>query len=46
VEQNASGQLAALIREHTGLKIGEKILKYDGRPFYPEEIVEGVEKSL
>jgi 2-oxoglutarate ferredoxin oxidoreductase subunit alpha len=42
VEQNATGQLAALIREHTGILIKEKILKYDGRPFYPEEIVEKV----
>lgn len=38
VEQNATGQLASLIREHTGLLIKEKILKYDGRPLYPEEI--------
>jgi 2-oxoglutarate ferredoxin oxidoreductase subunit alpha len=42
VEQNATGQLATLIREHTGVLIKEKILKYDGRPFYPEEIVEKV----
>lgn len=42
VEQNATGQLAALIREHTGILIKEKILKYDGRPFFPEEIVERV----
>lgn len=42
VEQNATGQLAALIREHTGILIKEKILKYDGRPFFPEEIVEKV----
>jgi 2-oxoglutarate ferredoxin oxidoreductase subunit alpha len=40
VEQNATGQLAALIREHTGIEIKEKILKFDGRPFYPEEIAE------
>jgi len=40
VEQNATGQLASLIREHTGILIKEKILKFDGRPFYPEEIVE------
>lgn len=42
VEQNATGQLASLIREHTGVLIKEKILKYDGRPLYPEEIVENV----
>jgi 2-oxoglutarate ferredoxin oxidoreductase subunit alpha len=40
VEQNSTGQLAALIREHTGIEIKEKILKYDGRPFFPEEIAE------
>lgn len=42
VEQNATGQLASLIREHTGIEIKEKILKFDGRPFYPEDIVEKV----
>lgn len=42
VEQNATGQLAALIREHTGILIREKILKFDGRPLYPEEIVENI----
>ncbi len=42
VEQNATGQMASLIREHTGILIKEKILKYDGRPFFPEEIVEKV----
>ncbi len=42
VEQNATGQFASLIREHTGVLIGERILKYNGRPFYPEEILEKV----
>jgi 2-oxoglutarate ferredoxin oxidoreductase subunit alpha len=42
VEQNATGQLAGLIREYTGIEIKEKILKYNGRPFYPEEIVANV----
>lgn len=42
VEQNATGQLASLIREHTGIDITEKLLKYDGRPWFPEEIVEKV----
>lgn len=42
VEQNATGQLAALIREHTGILIKEKLLKFDGRPFFPEEIAEYV----
>jgi 2-oxoglutarate ferredoxin oxidoreductase subunit alpha len=40
VEQNATGQLASLIREHTSIEITEKLLKYDGRVFFPEEIVD------
>jgi len=42
VEQNATGQLASLIREHTGILIKEKLLKNDGRIWFPEEIVEKV----
>lgn len=42
VEQNATAQLASLIREHTGIEITEKVLKYDGRPFMPEEILERI----
>ena len=38
VEQNGTGQLASLIREHTGIEIKEKILKFNGRPFFPDEI--------
>lgn len=38
VEQNATAQLAGLLREHTGIEIKEKLLKYDGRPFMPEDI--------
>jgi 2-oxoglutarate ferredoxin oxidoreductase subunit alpha len=39
VEQNGTGQMASLIREHTGIEIQEKLLKNDGRVWYPEEIV-------
>ena len=39
VENNATGQLAQLIRRETGINITEKILKYNGRPFTPSEIV-------
>lgn len=42
VEQNATGQLASLIREYTGIEITEKLLKYDGRPWLPEEIIERI----
>jgi 2-oxoglutarate/2-oxoacid ferredoxin oxidoreductase subunit alpha len=39
VEGNATAQLAGLIRRETGLKIDATLLKYDGRPFSPAEIV-------
>ncbi len=39
VEQNATGQLADLIREQTGIRCQESILKYDGRQISAEEIV-------
>jgi 2-oxoglutarate/2-oxoacid ferredoxin oxidoreductase subunit alpha len=42
VEQNRSAQLGALIREQTGLAYSGAILKYDGRPFHPGEIVNRV----
>lgn len=40
VEGNATGQFAGLLREQTGIAVHAKLLKYDGRPFYPSEIVE------
>lgn len=42
VEQNSTGQLARLIRSESGYEIKEKLLKSDGRPWVPEEIVKGV----
>lgn len=38
VEQNATGQLASLIREQTGIKCSHSVLKYDGRQISGEEI--------
>jgi 2-oxoglutarate ferredoxin oxidoreductase subunit alpha len=40
IEQNATGQLAWLIRAETGIDIAEKFIKYDGRPWLPEELLE------
>ncbi len=45
VENNATGQLARLIRAETGIA-SESILKYDGRPFSPSIIVKAVEKEV
>lgn len=39
VENNLTGQLGRLIREKTSLKIENRILKYDSRPFYCDELV-------
>ena len=38
IEQNATGQLASLIRENTGIEFKSSILKYDGRPISAQEI--------
>ncbi len=40
VENNAVGQLGKLIRQETGIEINDKVLKYDGRPFWSDEINE------
>ena len=42
VEGNATSQLGTLIRTLTGIEYLAAILKYDGRPIYPEYIVERV----
>ena len=44
VENNSRGQFGRLLRQETGIQIGPKILKYDGRQFFVEEIV-GLIKS-
>jgi 2-oxoglutarate ferredoxin oxidoreductase subunit alpha len=45
VENNASGQLAQLIRMETGKAVTGKILKYDGRPFTPAYLADAVRKE-
>ena len=46
IEGNATAQLAGLIRRETGHKVDATILKYDGRPFSPEEIVGRLRKEV
>ncbi|MBL7054080.1 2-oxoacid:acceptor oxidoreductase subunit alpha [Patescibacteria group bacterium] len=46
IEQNASAQCAGLIREKTGIRIEHKLLKYDGRQLFIEDIVDKVNKIL
>jgi len=45
IEQNATGQLADLIREETGILCESRILKYDGRQISGEEIAERIRKG-
>ncbi|MFQ5879857.1 MAG: 2-oxoacid:acceptor oxidoreductase subunit alpha [Dehalococcoidia bacterium] len=46
VENNFSGQLGGLIREMTGFEMEHKVVKYDGRPFSQEELVEALQQAL
>lgn len=46
IEQNSTGQFAQLLRQETGLIPAGEILKYDGRPFYPIEILNKVKKFM
>lgn len=41
VEQNGTAQLGQLIRGQTGMTAAGAILKYDGRPFFPQDICDG-----
>ncbi|RLG46763.1 MAG: hypothetical protein DRN90_06015 [Thermoproteota archaeon] len=46
VENNKTAQLGSLLREFICLEPDKTILKYDGRPFVPEEIVEQIEEAI
>jgi 2-oxoglutarate ferredoxin oxidoreductase subunit alpha len=48
VENNSTGQLGELIAEKTGIFIEDKnkILKYDGNPFFADKLKEQIKKRL
>ena len=46
IECNSTAQLAGLIKEKTGIGIKDHLLKYDGRPFFPEEIIAKIKRML
>ena len=46
IECNYSGQLADLIRQKTGIEITERLLSFNGRPIYPEDIIEKINKTI
>jgi 2-oxoglutarate ferredoxin oxidoreductase subunit alpha len=45
VENNYLGQLGQLITSETGFQFSEKLLKYDGRPFFIEDILNFINSS-
>ena len=45
VEQNATGQLAQLIREQTGITCSSSVLKYDGRQITGDELATELRKG-
>ncbi len=46
IENNAAGQLARLIRAETGIKAHRSILKFDGRTFAPQYIVNALKREV
>lgn len=44
IENNSNGQLGNLIAQETGIKLDNRLLKYDGRPFFREEITKALKQ--
>jgi len=46
IENNATGQLASLIHEKTGIAIDQKILQADGRPFSVQYLCDTIQEVI
>ncbi|MDP2585798.1 MAG: 2-oxoacid:acceptor oxidoreductase subunit alpha [Candidatus Levybacteria bacterium] len=46
IECNYTASLSGIIKENTGIEITDNFLKYDGRPFFPEEIGDKLKSIL
>jgi 2-oxoglutarate ferredoxin oxidoreductase subunit alpha len=46
IEGNYTAQFGGLLAESTGIRIEDNFLKYDGRPFFPEEIAAEIKKRI
>lgn len=46
IEGNQQGQLGMLIKQECGVDIPNKILKYDGRPFFVDEVTSLLQENL
>src|SRR3989344_6133788 len=46
IENNSFAQLGSMLTAQTGYQFADKLLKFDGRPFFVEELIEYLEKKL
>lgn len=46
VEGNYQGQLGMLLQQETGIAVPSRILKYDGRPFFVDELKKEMIKNM
>ncbi len=46
VEENYSGQLGDLIRMRTGIAVHQRVVKFEGRPFSEEELLDALRTAL
>jgi len=46
VESNATGQLAQLIRQETCIQVNSNILRYDGRPMIPSDVIMALHEEV
>lgn len=46
VELNSTAQFKRLLRQQTGINCTGSILKYDGRPLFPQDIIEEIDRFL
>ncbi len=46
VECNASAQLAGMMEEYLDFKVDAKVLKFDGRPFFPSKLAEKIKEVV
>ena len=46
IEGNYQGQLGILLKQETGIEIKDRILKYDGRPFFYDELLKAIQEKM
>lgn len=46
IENNYSGQLAGLVRQHTGIAMDHLVVKFNGRPITMDEVYQSVKEIL